>query len=162
MKHPYKIICDRANKSYHFVTDGNITYRILLDNRNAFISDYPELQLNVYEFSFYPEENIKRTKDERVEITIAHFFEDFFEEKENSLVVIYDSIDGKQEARQLLFTRWLKKLDKEELLKDIPFTISYSPKEYSKGMFLFREDHPQCEEIVEVVEELILYLQSFK
>lgn len=162
MKHPYKIICDKANKRYHFVTDQKITYRILLDNRNAFISDYPNLQLNVYEFSFYPDENLKAPKDERIEITIAYFFEDFFGEKENSLVMIYDSIDGRHKARQLLFTRWLKKLDKEHLLKDISFTISYSPKEYSKGMFLFREDHPQCEEIIEVVEELILYLQSYK
>ena len=62
------------------------------------INNNPDYQ--VYTFNIEPLNSLNPyKKDIRIELTIKYVFQRFFENKVNALVVIYDSCDGRHQAR---------------------------------------------------------------
>ncbi len=162
MPSPYSISFDPNEKDYFFDTDNHIRYRLIVFHRPELLQDYDSIRLNVFELSFFPDNNIKPPKDVRVEATIIAYLKDFFAKQENALIVVYDSLDGRQHIRNALFKRWLIKYDVLGELEYFDFKIELLKNKLLEGQFLFRTDHPQHDEIIEVVRMIITELQSLK
>lgn len=160
MLKPYRIRFDDDLKVYVFTTTNRVTYHITLFDRRELVQDYPHLKVRVLEFSFYPSKPQVRTNDPRVEVTIIHLLNDIFKKNENVLLVVYESTDGKHKARQILFEKWYKR-NTTQLLEKVNFAL-HMPDLDIKGMFLFRKDHPQRDEILKVTKEIKDELQSYK
>lgn len=162
MLSPYSISFDPKEKDYFFDTDNNIRYRLVIYHRPELLQDYDDVNLMVYELSFFPEKKVKTNKDSRIEATIIAYLKDFFEREENALIVVYDSLDGRQHIRNVLFKRWLSKYDPTGILEQFDFKIELLKDKALEGQFLFRADHPQHDDIVEIVTTVIAELQSLK
>ena len=98
---------------YTFISRDGIRYR-------AFFSPlediYPQLP-NTYSFSIEPEKKEPHPMDRRIAITVAEILKRFFRQKENAMIMICDSVDGKERKRRKLFDRWYDVLNDGNLIK---------------------------------------------
>jgi hypothetical protein len=162
LKNWYSVFYIPTENCYVFETDYGISYEIRLQTRSELISAYPHINLNVFEFSFAPANNAVPVSDDRIEPTIIHFLSVYFGKQTNALVVVYESLDGRHNARHLLFSKWLNRHTSENYLERVGFAIHMDESLDIKGLFLFRADHPQHDEILKIVDSIIKDMQSLK
>lgn len=94
--------------SYQFFTTSNIEYKCLLSiSSNSFI-DF-QLDVQPFDFSFYPLNNGRAPEDKRINATIAKLLNDILDNDTNTIITfICDNRDDKAKKRLKLFKKWFK------------------------------------------------------
>lgn len=88
-----------ASDTFIFGTDNN-QYIV------GFVEDYTILDSGVYQFFIENVDGAKNTLSTRVYQTIVTIIEEFFEKNDSAMLYICDTSDGKQSARDRLFSMW--------------------------------------------------------
>jgi hypothetical protein len=103
LQSPYNII--EVENGYRFETDFGAVYEL------TFLL-YPIVNTSkdylIYMFNIEPIKKGKPCKDDRIRLTIECVLSMFFRENVNAIIVVMDSMDNKQNARQRLFDSWYK------------------------------------------------------
>ena len=162
MKESYKVTYVLEDDSYVFITENQITYEIRLESRKELLEDYPSVNLTLVELAFAPRENQKPVADSKIATTIVEFIKEYFENQQKVMVVIYETLDGKHLAKSLLFNKWLTKNNDQTFMAKVNFSLRMHQGLEVKGLFLFRADHPQHQEILEMVSAIVTDMQSLK
>lgn len=118
MHQPYKIdYNDKFNGI--FTTDFNIIYAIeFYDYSMMFPKNFKNE--NIYTFNFFVlngNEYKTQPKDERVKLTIFSCLIDFFQNIENVVITICDSLDKKEFSRHKLFDKWFSEMKNTNIEK---------------------------------------------
>lgn len=98
---PYKFqTIDDLN--YEFVNRDGIKYHLFF---MPVFEVYPDL-VNTYSFSIEREGTNPHPLDLRIAATVVEVLRRFFQNVENAMIMVCDSVDGKQFKRRNLFDRW--------------------------------------------------------
>jgi len=108
---PYDLV--QEGLTYFFVNKAGIKYRAYFADISAYYPQFPD----TYSFSFEPETPKKHPVDNRISATIVEILRRFFEKEENAMIMVCDSVDGKEEKRRKLFDRWFEKHADDSILK---------------------------------------------
>ena len=108
---PYDLV--QEGLTYFFVNKDGIKYRAYFRDISAY---YPH-SADTNTFSFEPETTKKHPVDNRISATIVEILRRFFEKEENAMIMVCDSVDGKEEKRRKLFDRWFEKHADDSILK---------------------------------------------
>lgn len=100
-------INDRAPLEVNLTASGTFTFGT---GRNryivGFVEDYTILDSGVYQFFIENADNHKNTLSSKVYQTIIAIIEEFFKVNDSAILYICDTSDGKQSARDRLFSMW--------------------------------------------------------
>ena len=140
--HPYRYW--KEDSYYLFDTPSGAQY----------VAYFLELDIsqNLFTFNFDKKtEGNRKIANEHVFDTICSFLLSFFVKHENSLLVVCDSSDGRENARMRLFARWynkmrisgVKRIDRIGRTKEYNLFISV----------FFWEDNPQKEQLLSILNE---------
>jgi len=103
LQSPYNIV--DVENSYRFETNFGAVYEL------TFLL-YPTVNTNgdylMYMFNIEVIKKGKPCKDDKIRITVEHVLSIFFRENVNAILIVMDSTDNKQNARQRLFDNWYK------------------------------------------------------
>lgn len=77
--------------TYTFVTKDDIVYRAYFEDISVY---YPQFQ-NTFSFSLVSENPKPHQVDFRISKTVAEILNCFFQKKENAMIMVCDSLDGK-------------------------------------------------------------------
>ncbi len=161
MLNPYKLTAN-ADGTYSFVTDEAIDYVLTMDDASYYVDNLPPI-FKIYEFGFYPKKNIisdgnkgKSPIDSRIKNTIEYFLLEYLKDSNNSLLVVYESLDAKHEARFRLFNRWFKN-KKSEGLEKYDKRIEVEGSEYpTLGSLIIHSENEYKVAILQMLEDTIL------
>lgn len=157
MHSPYKIHTD-PNSGYTFITDNNIKYFITFFDRSNELEGIENVQ--IFEFSFFPENHNHGTHDPRVSQTIMEAINQFFQKESNVLLFICDSIDNKSLARKRLFNKWfisesipqIEKIDNDIVSGECTYYTS----------LLLNNNLIEKEKLIKSFSELSIFYNSLK
>jgi len=147
---PYDITVDE-DLTYTFITVGGIKYIAYF----ICCSNYDSRLTQTFMFNFEHEgDNIKRITDIRIRATIIHIIESFFQNNQNSMIYICDSLDGRELCRKRLFDKWYDEY-KERLNYIQREDISEKGESYSLcASLLVHENNPTRLDIIQSFLEL--------
>ena len=98
---PYEV--QKINElNYEFTNKHGIKYHLFF---MPVFDMYPDL-VNTYSFSIEREGSNPHPLDRRIAATVVDVLRRFFQNVENAMIMVCDSIDGKQHNRRNLFDRW--------------------------------------------------------
>lgn len=145
--HPYKYFLSEDG-FYHFTTESGIDYFAYFID----MSCYGTAGLYTFSFERTNEETVKRRPGKYVLDTVCEILRDFFEKRQNAVLFVCDSTDGRAEGRRRLFARKFQDVNdgSYEKLDRFGKTAFYSL--YSS--LIFRKDNPQKEEMIESFERI--------
>ena len=104
MLHPYEII-EEAEWSYSFKTKHDIIYHAYFIDYSPYHSQFTD----VFSFIIEPESDQPHPIDNQIAVTVIFILKQFFSVKERAMLMICDTLDGKEEKRKQLFNRWYDK-----------------------------------------------------
>ncbi len=146
--HPYDII-EVEDLNYQFVNKDGIVYHIYF---NPISELYPQL-VNTYAFSIEPESNQPHTIDRRIAETVVYILHRFFANIENAMIMVCDTIDGKQYKRRNLFNRWFKLYDDGTM---VSLNAEAGNKDYELLLSIyFKKGNPNKDSLVKGFNELL-------
>jgi len=103
LQSPYNII--EVENGYRFETDFGSVYEL------TFLL-YPIVNTSeyylMYMFNIELVKKGKVCKDDKIRLTIEYVLSIFFQENINAIIIVMDSMDNKQNARQRLFDSWFR------------------------------------------------------
>ena len=146
---PYSLK-EEGDKAYSFITKHGITY-------HAYFLDYsvyhPEFK-NVYAFNIDVDDNKPHPIDIQIALTIVEILRIFFESNSNAMIMICDTLDGKEIKRKKLFDRWFSKYNNGSILK-------YDASAEDSGVTLFvslyiKKTNTNVARIVKAFYELVM------
>lgn len=145
---PYNIIKD-GDWYYSFITKHNIVYHAYFIDFSNYHPNFKE----VFTFNIEPESNISHPIDNRIAITIAEILRRFFEKRERAMIMVCDNLDGKEEKRERLFSRWFIRHNDGSIIK---YDASTSDEDYTLYVSIYlRKDNPQSIELVSAFYDLV-------
>ena len=109
---PFEIL-EEHPLDYVFVSRDGIKYHATFFP----VSDLHPGLINTYSFSIEPEDRKAHPIDYRISSTIVEILRRFFAVNENAMIMVCDSVDGKEEKRRKLFDRWFDKYAGNDILK---------------------------------------------
>jgi len=135
---------------YVFVSRDGIRYHAYF---NPVWHLYPEL-VNTYSFSIEPEDNQAHPVDMRIAATIVEILRHFFRDNEHAMIMVCDSMDGKEEKRRKLFDRWFERYaDHQRILK---YDASAPLDEYRLYLSIyFLRSNPNREQLLRAFRDLL-------
>ena len=98
---PYSIQLS-ADGSFCFTTDEAMTYEV------GFVEDNMIAVDNAYQFFLIPKTIANVQRDAKMQQTVTAIIEEFFRSNDVLLDYICDTKDGRQAARNRLFTQWFR------------------------------------------------------
>jgi len=147
LQNPYELV--DSDNGYTFETEYGQIYSLsflfysLISNSKNY---------RVYTFNLEPINSVKPVIDNRIEITIQFALKKFFEKKVNALIVVFDSCDGRHQARARLFERWYRNSNVQNIHK-IDATGVIDDTEILTSLFL-ETSNPYYDEIKASFAEL--------
>ena len=91
--------------------------------------------------------------DARIAVTIVTILKRFFENNENAMIMICDTLDGKEAKRRKLFDRWFKLYNNGTLEK---FDAAASTTEYEIFISIyFTKSNPNRKQLIEAFRDLL-------
>lgn len=145
---PYDF-CKESDWYYSFITISGVKYIAYFVDYSVYHPDFEE----VYTFNFEPEESNPHPIDYRIAATIVAILQEFFQNKERAMILVCDNIDGKENKRNKLFSRWYTNFKTEDILK---FDASATTAEYQLYVsILISSFHPCKEKLVAAFYELV-------
>ena len=91
--------------------------------------------------------------DVRISMTIAFILKDFFQKNENSMLMVCDNMDGKEEKRRKLFDRWYHVYNNHSLIK-LDASLENEDYRLFVSMFINREN-PKRNLMIQAFIELV-------
>lgn len=145
---PYNIVKE-GEWNYSFVTKHGVVYHAYFID---FSNYHPEFG-DVYTFNIEPESEIPHPIDNRIALTVVEILSRFFETKERAMIMVCDNMDGKEERREHLFSRWFLRHNDGSILK---FDASTSNEDYILYVSIYlRKDNPQSSTLVSAFYDLV-------
>ena len=122
---PYNFQADLDNTLFSFTTKNEIKYDVAFVNSTAFFGeDHPLLAAHVYEMSIICHSD-NPPFDTSTGATVIEVVKQFFL-KQNVLLSICDSTDGRQEIRKERFQRWVDVADLGDTFEKIDGHVEYA------------------------------------
>ena len=95
---PYEFVRDDEGQ-YTFVNRDGIHYQMYFIPLSDLYPQFP----NTYSFNIEPTERRPHPIDRRIAATVAELLRRFFNNNEHAMIMICDSLDGKERKRRMLF-----------------------------------------------------------
>lgn len=150
-QNPYDVIED-SELDYSFCTKDGIKYRAYFLSASHLHDNFTD----AYSFSIEPvgeAEDTIHPIDVRISMTIASILKEFFRKNENSMLMVCDNIDGKEEKRKKLFDRWYHSYNSHSLIK-LDASLENDCYRLFVSMFINR-DNPKRELLIHAFNELV-------
>lgn len=145
--------------SYVFQTKHGITYEVTFKSSGYLFEQYTLLQQNTFEFSILVADNptgIAPPSDRLIPATTAAIFFDFFKQKDQIVVYICDTSDGRASVRNRKFNQWFDWYKGSAFLKiDMQLGQDLTGQTYFTAMIL-RTDHPMLGEVVNAFRDFVV------
>lgn len=109
---PYKIV-EEGEWNYSFETKHGIVYHAYFIDFTIY---HPAFR-DVYTFNIEPESNVPHPIDNRIAITIVSLLRVFFSRNERAMIMVCDNLDGKEQKRRLLFSKWYTTYNDGSIIK---------------------------------------------
>lgn len=109
---PYEVT-EESEWNYSFVTKDGIVYHAYFIDFSIYHSAFNE----VYTFNIEPETITPHPIDNRIAQTVVYLLTSFFRAKERAMIMVCDNLDGKEEKRKALFSRWFLKYNDGRIIK---------------------------------------------
>ena len=142
----YKTIDDL---NYEFVNRDGIKYHLFF---MPVFDVYPDL-VNTYSFSIEREGTNPHPLDLRIAATVVEVLRRFFQNVENAMIMVCDSIDGKQFKRRNLFDRWFHYYN-DGSLNAINAEVGEGDYELLLTIY-FKKDNPYKQQLIRAFGDLI-------
>ena len=145
---PYSIE-ERENWNYIFITKHGIQY-------HAYFIDvsylHPEFE-EVYTFNIEPEDDTPHPIDVRIALTVADILRRFFLIKERAMLMVCDNLDGKEQKRELLFSRWFSQYNEGYISK---YDASSETEDYRLYVSIYlHKENPRSNILVTAFYQLV-------
>lgn len=151
LQNPYDVI-EESELDYSFCTRDGITYRAYFLSASHLHDSFTD----AYSFSIEPvgeSEDTIHPMDVRISVTIASILKEFFRKNENSMLMVCDNLDGKEEKRRKLFDRWYHHYANHSLIK---LDASLENEDYRLFVSMFVNRHnPKREVLIHAFNELV-------
>lgn len=145
---PYKITPE-GDWNYSFITKYGIVYHAYFID----FSSYHPLFSDVYTFNIEPESNKPHPIDSRIAATIAHILKLFFAEKQRAMLMVCDNLDGKEEKRKILFSRWFLRYNDGNIRK---YDASAITEDYTLYVSIYlHKENPHLQEKMQAFYDLV-------
>lgn len=151
MQNPYDVI-EESELDYSFCTKDGITYRAYFLSASHLHDSFTD----AYSFSIEPvgeSEETVHPMDVRISMTVASILKGFFQKNENSMLMVCDNIDGKEEKRRKLFDRWYHHYNNYSLIK-LDASLENDDYRLFVSMFINRSN-PKRELLIHAFNELV-------
>lgn len=112
LQRPYEVVKNK-DWDYSFQTKHGIIYHAYFIE----FSNYHPAFSDVYTFNIEPEADKPHPLDVRISVTVVSILQSFFRDKQRAMLMVCDSLDGKEEKRKNLFDRWFKKYNDGNIRK---------------------------------------------
>ena len=149
LQSPYQI--EEVANGYRFTTDFGIVYEL------TFLL-YPTVNISedyfIYMFNIEKVKKGVTAKDDRIRITIEYVVGLFFQNNENAILVIMDTIDNKQGARLRLFKDWYQQRNLNYRVEKFEATCQTEDMQLFT-MLLINENNPYKNNILEDYYDLV-------
>ena len=145
---PYNFI-QEGEWNYSFITKHGIVYHAYFID----FSNYHPAFDNVYTFNIEPENEEPHPIDNQIAYTITEILKRFFTLNEHAMIMVCDNMDGKEEKRELLFSRWFIRYNDGSIIK---YDASTSDEDYILYVSIYlRKDNPKSSELVSAFYDLV-------
>ena len=147
--HPYSFKLD-GDMHYVFTTDAGAVYHAYFIDFSMYAPQFKE----VYMFNIEPEgDTTNLPRDIRISHTIVRILSLFFANHHNSMIMVCDSVDGREYKRNMLFDRWYRHYSTADIAK---YDASAETEDYMLYVSLFvHKDNTRKAEIVSAFYELV-------
>lgn len=109
---PYEIIED-GEWNYSFTTKHGIVYHAYFIDFSVYHPDFTD----VYTFNIEAETDIPHPIDNGIACTVVYILKRFFSIRKRAMIMVCDNLDGKEEKRRLLLSRWFLKYNNGNIVK---------------------------------------------
>ena len=156
MLHPYSYKLEDG-LYYTFTTKDGIVYHAYFLSVSAF---YPELP-NTFTFNIEPVDSYAQAKhslDIRIQHTVVAILQEFFKNNENCMLMVCDSVDGKERKRRDMFNRWFEN-NKDERIEKFDASLESHDDACSYNMYVslyICKNNPNKKQIVSAFNKLVL------
>ena len=139
---------------YQFFTDGGVHYSV------GFMEDDILLSQNSYQLIIANINNHKSPRDHKVRDTIIAIVDEFFRNKNSTLLYICETGDSKQSMRSRLFEYWFSTYNRKALFTMISSSIVDEEGVVNFATIILRNDNPNLSEIIAEFTESIQLLSQ--
>lgn len=135
---------------YVFTTEAGVVYHAYFIDFSMYAPQFND----VYMFNIEPEgDTTNQPQDIRISHTIVKILSRFFANLQNAMIMVCDSIDGREYKRNLLFDRWYRHYATADIAK---YDASAETEDYMLYVSLFvHKDNVKKSEIVSAFYELV-------
>jgi hypothetical protein len=140
-----------VNNSYFFTTADDIGYEIKFVPSDYLFEAFPDLQVRIFEMVIsviYNPAGGRLPADPLTAPTILEIFYDFYKDKDQVVVFVCDSTDGRESARARRFTNWFYHSTLYDRLAKIDRKVTEENRMTLLSMILHQR-HPQFIKVVE-------------
>ena len=145
--------------SYFFQTKQEIVYEVTFKPSGYLFGEHTLLGNNTFEFSILVADNptgVVPSSDWLIPATISAIFFDFFQQRDQIVIYICDTSDGRASARNRKFNQWFDWYKGSTFLKiDMHLGRDLTGQTYFTAMIL-RTDHPLLGEVVAAFRDFIV------
>ena len=135
--------------NYSFTTKHGIVYHAYFID----FSNYHHAFKDVYTFNIEAESDTPHPIDNKIAQTVIEILRRFFSVKEHAMIMICDNMDGKEDKREHLFSRWFIRHNDGSIVK---YDASTSDEDYTLYVSMYlRKDNPQSPSLISAFYDLV-------
>lgn len=137
------------NLYYVFSNVDGIKYQVYFTPMYDY---YPDL-VGTYSFSIEPEARQVHQMDRRIALTVVDILTHFFANNEHAMIMVCDTLDGKEMKRRKLFDRWFIQYNNGKILK---YDGSAQADDYTLYLSIyFTKENPHRNQLVTAFYDLL-------
>lgn len=133
----YEVI-EEGEWNYSFTTKHGTVYHAYFIDFSVYHPDFSD----VYTFNIEPETDAPHPIDNGIAHTVVYILKLFFTVKKRAMIMVCDNMDGKEEKRRLLFSKWFLKYNDGSIIKYDAATVTDDYQLYV-SIYLNRENSEQ-------------------
>ena len=158
MRNHYNYAFDNITSTYNFTTKNNILYRVAFVVDETFSAISNEEIPNIFQLVIDKASDELEPFDSKVSRTIEDIVERFFHNSQNSIIYVCSDDNDKAKNRFKVFDRWYKKSEYKEFIEKIDniieFKISETETQKLYTSFMFHQDNPTRQKLVEIYTQI--------
>ena len=151
---PYKAEPSDIDGFYEFVTDYGVQYQV------GFMYDDSIIRENAYQFIITNVNNEASPNDDKVRQAVIIMIDEFFKAKDNILLYICETGDGKQAMRNRLFHYWFSLYENFSEFTCLSSSITDMDGVQNFATLIVRNDNKRLTEVIQEFTETIHLLSS--
>lgn len=142
---PYQVR-ESGEGLFCFTTDESLVYEV------GFVRDYMLSTENAYQIFLMPKGTPNVTRDDKMQKTMTVIIEEFFQVNDVLLDYICETRDGRQAARNRLFSKWFSQYPNRDQFTLRTIELEYDDMLYFASVIL-RNDNPHYHEYLEAINK---------